>query len=162
VARPGEEVRVGRIVWTRAQTEAGVFVRRGWLVGAAIGLRWDPSKNTVCEVRIGPLSRASAWAQWLGLAAGLAAGMAIAKYALAGLMSPVLAFALALLLGAALGVGVIFLLIRTGVMMDVAASREIALRLRKEVVEAVRLSTRPKQSAGKRKQKPRRAPSDSG
>jgi len=133
-AREDERVRVGLLVRTWAQGEIGIFLRRGSRVGASIGLRWLPDKPLSCEVRVGPLSAASAWLQWGSLAGGIVLGFILTKLLLQGIVAdPRALFLIALFVGIVIAVALLAIIVRTGAFSDAPACLEVALRLGERV-----------------------------
>jgi len=139
-ATPADRVIAGRLAsrvspWgTPRSGEIGVYIWRGWLAGAVAHCTWNEFSPAVCSVRVGPLSRSQAIAQWASLAVGLVLGFVITAFWLGDFIaSPVLRLSVALLLGVALGLTATVVLIRGGIMVDRETSRGIADALSSEV-----------------------------
>lgn len=131
----GETVEVGRWLWTKAQAEVGIYLRSGGSVGAVLAVTWRRSDPASCEVRVGPISALSARAQWAAAVPSAVLGFAGARALMThGLLaSGVLRVAAGLLLAIVIWIALIALIVRTGLFMNVDASREVAARLRQKL-----------------------------
>lgn len=138
VARDDKVVLVGKTLATHVQAEVGIFIRKGAMIGACIGLRWPRLLSPlVCEVRVRQLAAANGRAQWGGMVLGLGLGLTLARFCFGFIEIPALRFLIGLLLGVVFAVGINLLLIRTSAFMNVPASREVAARLHESVKKAL-------------------------
>lgn len=127
--------RYGHIISNKWQSEVGIYLDVGATDGATIALRCDRLATQV-EVRVARSSRLLRGGIWASLAVGLVLSFVFVKTFAPKGSDAELLVAIALLFGAASGVGAMILLLRTGLFVG-PRSAKIAAKLDRRVRRAL-------------------------
>jgi len=127
--------RYGKVWSNRAQSEVGIFLDEGSREGAVVSLRCERLATRV-EVRVTRSSKVLRGAVWGSLALGIVLSFVLVKSLAPSGIDPELRFVVALLLGAASGVGAMMFALKSGRLVG-PRSAVLAAKLDKRVRKAL-------------------------